>query len=97
LELFKTLVNFKVKNGSKVLFWQDVWCGVSFLKTQFPDLFRLARFNDATVQQMLSWNGEQIHWNLSLVRNPNDWEEEGVCNLLAKLAALEPGGKALGR
>jgi len=35
------------------------------------------------------WNGEQIHWNLSLVRSPNDWEEEGVCNLLAKLAALE--------
>ena len=49
LELFKTLVHFKVKNGSKVLFWEDVWCGDSSLKTQFPDLFRMARFRDATV------------------------------------------------
>jgi len=23
------------------------------------------------------------------VRSPNDWEEESVCNLLAKLAAME--------
>ena len=50
LELFKTLVRFKVKNGSNVLFWQDVWCAVSSLKTQFPNLFRLARFKDAMVQ-----------------------------------------------
>jgi len=44
---------------------------------------------DGTVHQMLSWNGEQIHWDLSLVRSPNDWEEESVCNLLAKLDAME--------
>ena len=82
-------MHFKVNSGSKVLFWQDVWCGENSLKSQFPDLFRLARFKDATVYQMLSWNGEQIHWNLSLVRSPNDWEEESVCNLLANLASVE--------
>jgi len=38
---------------------------------------------------MFFWNGEQIHWDLSLVRNPNDWEEESVGNLLAELAAME--------
>jgi len=47
------------------------------------------QLRDATVHQMLSWNREQIHWNLSLVRSPNDWEEESVCNLFAKLAAME--------
>jgi len=58
-KLFKTLVHFKVRNGSRVLFWQDVWCGDNSLKTQFPDLFRMARSKDAMVHQMLSWNGEQ--------------------------------------
>ena len=41
------------------------------------------------MHQMLSWNGKQIHWDLSLARSPNDWEEESVCNLLAELATIE--------
>ena len=35
-------------------------CGDSSLNTPFPDLFRMARFKDATVCQMISWNGDQI-------------------------------------
>jgi len=66
LELFKTLVHFKIRNGSRVLSWQDVWCGDSSLNTQFSDLFRLAQFKDATMHQMFSWYGKQIHWDLSL-------------------------------
>ena len=27
LERFKSLVHFEVKDGSRVLFWHDVWCG----------------------------------------------------------------------
>jgi len=49
LELFKTLVRFQVANSSSVLFWQDVWCEDSSLKSQFPNLFRMARFKEATV------------------------------------------------
>jgi len=95
LELFKTLVRFQVRNGSRVLFWQDVWCGEISLKSQFPDLVRMVRFKEATVDQMFSRNGEHLHWDLSFFRSPNDWEEESACNLLAKLAAMEvkPQGK----
>jgi len=42
LDLFKSLVHFKVGNGSRVLFWHDVWCGEQPLKDHFPDLFRMA-------------------------------------------------------
>ena len=89
LELFKSLVRFQIGNGSRVLFWKDVWCGESALKSQFPVLYRLARFKEATVDQMLSRSGEHIHWDLSFVRRLNDWEEESVCNLLAILAERE--------
>jgi len=64
LELFKTLVPFKVGNGCRLLFWEHVWGGDSSLKTQFLNLFKMARFEDATVHQMNSWNGDQIRWNL---------------------------------
>ena len=38
---------------------------------------------------MFSRNGEHIHWDLSFVRRPNDWEEESARNLLVILAAME--------
>ena len=60
LELFKTLVRFQVANSSSVLFWQDVWCGESALKSQCPNCYRMARLKEATVDQMFSRNGEHI-------------------------------------
>ena len=82
-------MRFQVGNGSRVLFWKDVWYGESALKSQYPNLYRMARFKEATMDQMFSRNGEHIHWDLSFVRRLNDWEEENVCNLLAILDARE--------
>ena len=79
-------MQFKVGDGSRVLFWHDVWCGEQPLKDHFPDLFRMARFKDATVNHVVSWNGDQCHWNITFSRSPNDWEEESVLSLLALLA-----------
>jgi len=61
LDNFKSLVNFEVKNGSRLLFWYDVWCGDQPPKDQFPGRFRMARFKDATMQQVVSWNRDQNH------------------------------------
>jgi len=72
LECFKSLVHFEVKDDSTMLFWHDVWCGDRPLKTLFPDLFRMARLKYATVQEVVSWNGDISHWNLAFVRNLND-------------------------
>jgi len=49
----------------------------------------MARLKEATVDQIYSSYGEYIHWDLSLVRRPNDSKEESACNLLATLAAME--------
>ena len=35
------------------------------LKTLFRDLFRMARLKYATVQEVVSWNGDISHWNLN--------------------------------
>jgi len=62
---------------------------VIVLNTQFLDLFRMTHFKVVTVHQMISWYGDQIHWDLSLLRSPNDWKEENACNLFAKLVDME--------
>ena len=74
---------------ARVLFWHDVWCGDRSLKTQFPNLFRMARHKNAMVHDVIFWNGNVYHWNLTFVRSLNDWEEGSICSLLALLASKE--------
>ena len=55
--------------------WHDVWCGDQPLKIQFPNLLRMALLKDATLHDVVSWNGDQSHWSVTFSRSPNDWEE----------------------
>ena len=53
LERFKSLAHFKVKNGSRVRFWHDVWCRNQPVDS-IPDLFRMTLLKDAMVQGVVS-------------------------------------------
>jgi len=75
-----------VKNWSAVFFSHDSWCGDQPLKFQFPHLFRIAQLKDATIQAVVTWNGDQNHGNITFFRSLNEWEEEDVLRLLATLA-----------
>jgi len=88
LDFFKPNVRFEVGNGARVLFWQDKWCGEQPVKFQFPNLFRMASLRVATVQEILSWNGNVHFWDITFTRSPNDWEEESILNLLSLLVDL---------
>jgi len=43
----------------------------------------------ATIKEVVSWNGDISHWNLTFVRSLNDWIEDSICNLLAVLPGKE--------
>jgi len=75
--------------GLKFCFGMICGVAINLSKDQFPDLFKMARFSDATVRQMVSWNGNQNRWNIIFLRSPSDWEEESILNLLALLANTE--------
>jgi len=49
----------------------------------------LACHKNATVHDVISWNGDVHHWNLTFVRSLNDWEEGSICRLLTLLASKE--------
>ncbi|KAJ8428602.1 hypothetical protein Cgig2_025262 [Carnegiea gigantea] len=49
----------------------------------------MTRLKYATVKEVVSWNCDISHWNLTFVRSLNDWEEDGICNLLAVFAGKE--------
>jgi len=65
---FKSLVNFELKNESRVLFWYDVWFRDLPFKDQFLDLFRMTRFKDTTLHRSVEYsicteNGRQTSLN----------------------------------
>ncbi|KAG2705579.1 hypothetical protein I3760_05G061600 [Carya illinoinensis] len=67
-------VKFKVRDGSRIYFWHNIWCGESALKNVFPSLFQIARQQDATVADSIYFLNNSIQWNVDFVRNVNDWE-----------------------
>ena len=69
-----------MKNGLRVLFLHDVWCGDRPLRL-ILELFRMVRLKETMVQDMVPWNGYVNHWNLTLVRSLNDWDKipSAVC------------------
>ncbi|XP_060216840.1 uncharacterized protein LOC132644271 [Lycium barbarum] len=66
--------SFKVGNGLKVSFWDDKWIGHEPLKQLYPDLYTLCLQQQATVAEL--WTGQG--WNLHLRRHLNDWEMERI-------------------
>ena len=40
---------FDLEVGSKISFWEDVWCGESSLKDTFLSLFNIASFKGASI------------------------------------------------
>jgi hypothetical protein len=61
---FKQHMRFEVGDSSRVLFWQDVWCGESSLKIRFPALFNIACTKEAWVEENMDIANGAIHWNV---------------------------------
>jgi hypothetical protein len=80
--VFASFLDYEVGVGDQISFWFDRWCGDRPLKDVFPDLFVCAPNRHATVAShfLQSDPGAQIIWNITFVRNFNDWEVERVAS-----------------
>jgi hypothetical protein len=72
-------------NGSKMLFWPDVWCGELPLKVLFPELFTIAYGKDEWVEENMHINNGIIHWNILFTRPVQDWEVDRVARFFKLL------------
>jgi hypothetical protein len=77
-DAFAAHVRFEVGDGSKVLFWNDVWCEDLPLKTLFPELFIIACGKDAWVEENMQIQNDTILWNILFIRPVHDCEVEVV-------------------
>jgi hypothetical protein len=66
-DCFKQDVRFEVGNRSRVLFWQDVWCGELPLKIVFPMLFTIACAKEAWVEENMVIVNEELFIGLLFI------------------------------
>lgn len=57
-----------VSDGSKVKFWDDVWCGDQALKIAFLDLYRIAHLKEVVVVNHLELSSISHQWNINFLR-----------------------------
>jgi hypothetical protein len=48
-QIFRRHVKFDLGDGSKIHFWDDVWCGDRALKEAFPRLFTITSWKETSV------------------------------------------------
>ena len=54
--LFSSHTKFDLIDGSKVRFWDDLWCGEMSLKEAFPILYKIASVKDASMADNMDFS-----------------------------------------
>ena len=83
-------VEVREGDGSRTCLWHDCWCGESPLKEVFPILLECAGDREASVASVLSRLNGGVEWNVTFIRNFNDWEMDGVTTFVHFLYSHSP-------
>ena len=83
-----SVLKFEVGNGSRIRFWDDVWCTDGSLKDAYPELYRIACIKDALVADYIHFRGDFVHWEVNFTRLAQDWELESVSPFLDLLYSI---------
>ena len=62
--------------GSKISFWEDVWCGENSLKDSYLGLFSIARLKEASIADNVELSNGVVQWKIAFTRLMHDWEVE---------------------
>ena len=84
---FRQWVGFKVGNGRRIRFWEDVWCDNMSLANRFERLYRVSLNKNCSIAQMLlPYVGSTLQgWDLHFYRNFHDRELDNYASLTALL------------
>uniref|UniRef100_A0A2N9F8V6 Reverse transcriptase zinc-binding domain-containing protein n=1 Tax=Fagus sylvatica TaxID=28930 RepID=A0A2N9F8V6_FAGSY len=62
---FSRILKYEVGDGTRIRFWDDVWCIDSPLKSAYPELYRITRAKDAFVADNFQCRGNSIYWEVT--------------------------------
>ena len=74
--IFSHYIQFQIGDGTRVKFWQDIWCGDNPLSTCFLDLFRISNDKEAYVADLMQSPKGVLLWDLEFLREIHDRESK---------------------
>ncbi|XP_059626918.1 uncharacterized protein LOC132269677 [Cornus florida] len=78
-------VRFRIRDGRRIRFWEDLWCGDLPLALAFPRLYRIASHKQALVVDCYNLDNGRLTWDVQFSRHFQDKEIEEVTRFLAFL------------
>ena len=69
---------FKMGDGRKIRFWEDIWCGSEPLCESFPFLYTIVGTKGAKVADVWVVHGGLGAWDPKFLRPFNDWEMDAI-------------------
>ena len=73
---FSKFLRFDVGDGTRIKFWEDVWCKDCSLKEAFPKLYSITRTREFFVLEFKCFSNGRLHWDIQFRHPPQDWELE---------------------
>jgi len=83
--LFSSHTRFILGNGSRIRFWDDVWCGEMPLKEAFPGLFDIVCDKNSFVAAHLIMERGSFQWDVRFIRAAHDWEVDVLTSFFTLL------------
>jgi hypothetical protein len=63
-QIFKSHIRFDPGEGTKISFWDDVWCRDRPLKVAYPGLFNIASLKEASIADNVERSNGVTKWNI---------------------------------
>jgi hypothetical protein len=86
--LFSSHSRFILGNGSRIRFWDDVWCGEMPLKEVFPGLYDIACDKNSSVAAHLILESRSFQWDVRFIRAAHDWEVDVLTSFFTLLYSI---------
>lgn len=87
-QCFENNIRFVVGQGTRIRFWQDVWCGECSLERAFLALYSIAANREASVADLLVFSHGSHKWNILFTRKNHDWELSTVLEFFSLIYSL---------
>src|SRR3954462_1654662 len=65
-EILLSLWGFKIKEGSEIRFWEDIWLGNTTLRDQYPALYNIVRHKGDTLATVMQESPPNIAFRRDL-------------------------------
>ena len=76
LPAFLKSIQFEVGVGNRIKFWHHVWCEGCTLQKAFPKLYSISCNKGSSIEDVMHFPNQRLHWDLHFSRDAQDWELE---------------------